>query len=131
MSWRPFTLALCRQNLRDDLSIKEVNNVKTYYTGYINDTMAKLCYCVGKHQVLCNNISKQMLVKMDDNSDFLWTICFCDEFDISCHERISRLNCHIWAYGNPHVVFDHEWHSPKINVWCHLLHNKVIRPFIL
>ena len=35
----------------------------------------------------------------------------------------------IWGTENPHITREIERDSPKVNVWCGLLCNKVIGPF--
>ena len=35
----------------------------------------------------------------------------------------------IWDYENPHVVIEHICDSPKVNVWCDLLHDRSVGPF--
>jgi hypothetical protein len=37
-------------------------------------------------------------------------------------------NLRIWGSENPRVVLEKERNSPKVNVWCALMHNKVIGP---
>ena len=36
----------------------------------------------------------------------------------------------MWGSQNPCEVLERERDSPKINVWCGLMHNQIIGPFI-
>jgi hypothetical protein len=42
---------------------------------------------------------------------------------------INRHTVCIWGSKNLHVVFQNEEGSPKVNVWCGLMHNNVIGTF--
>jgi hypothetical protein len=64
------------------------------------------------------------LVKYRDNFTYV---------EATCHVcgRVKRHNCRVWGYENPHDVTEHGHSSPKVNVWCALMKNKVVRPFLL
>ncbi|GBM74191.1 hypothetical protein AVEN_104814-1 [Araneus ventricosus] len=42
---------------------------------------------------------------------------------------VNRHNVRIWGSENPHVSAQLQRDSPKVNVWCGLMHNKLIGPF--
>ena len=42
---------------------------------------------------------------------------------------VNRHNVRIWGSENTHVVFQNQQDSPKVNVSCGLMHNKVIGSF--
>ncbi|GBN11174.1 hypothetical protein AVEN_184729-1 [Araneus ventricosus] len=44
---------------------------------------------------------------------------------------VNRHNVRIWGSENPHVSAQLQRDSPNVNVWCCLMHNKVIGPFFL
>ena len=43
--------------------------------------------------------------------------------------QLKRNNICIWGSENPHVTREMERDSPKVNVWCGLLHNRIIGTF--
>jgi hypothetical protein len=59
----------------------------------------------------------------------LRTFAFSDEAIFHTSGKVNRHNVRIWGLENPRVVFENERDSPKVNVWCALMHNKVIGPF--
>ncbi|PSN40069.1 hypothetical protein C0J52_25467, partial [Blattella germanica] len=40
--------------------------------------------------------------------------------------KVNRHNVRIWGSQNPHVIQEHGRGSPKIHVWCGLLHNNTV-----
>ncbi|GBM11459.1 hypothetical protein AVEN_101929-1 [Araneus ventricosus] len=43
---------------------------------------------------------------------------------------VNRHNVRIWGSENPHVSAQLQRDSPKVNVWCSLMYNNVIEPFL-
>ena len=43
--------------------------------------------------------------------------------------KVNRHNVRIWDSENPHMVIEHIRNSPKVNVWCGLLHDLLLGPF--
>ena len=80
-----------------------------------------------KHKRL--TFAASVLDKIDENNSYFDHICFSDESIFQISEKVNRLNCRIWGSENPSVVFQHECDSPKVNVWCGLMKNRVIGPF--
>lgn len=71
----------------------------------------------------------EMLQRIDEDDDYLMCVCFSDEATFHTAGKVNRHNVHIWGLENPRVVLENEGDSPKVNVWCALMHNKVIGPF--
>jgi len=63
------------------------------------------------------------------DEDSLRCVCFSDEATFHTQGVVNRHNFCTWGSENPHVVFQNEQGSPKVNVWCGLMHNKVIGTF--
>ena len=42
---------------------------------------------------------------------------------------LIRHNLRIWGLENPHDTCKLEQNSPKLNVWCGIMHDKIISPF--
>jgi hypothetical protein len=56
-------------------------------------------------------------------------VCFPGETTFHTSGKVNRHNVRIWGLENPRVVLENEMDSPKVNVWCALMHNKVTGPF--
>ena len=80
-----------------------------------------------KHKRL--TFAASVLDKIDENNSYLDHICFSDESTFHISGKVNRHNCRIWGSENPSVVFQHERDSPKVNVWCGLMKDRVIGPF--
>ncbi|GBM50384.1 hypothetical protein AVEN_97208-1 [Araneus ventricosus] len=72
-----------------------------------------------------NSDSEQNLLE----NNYLNRICFSDESTFHVSGMVNRYNVRIWGPENPHVSAQLQRDSSKVNVWCGLMHNKVIRPF--
>ena len=57
-------------------------------------------------------------------------MCFSDEATFHVSGKVNKHNIRIWGSQNPCEVLETERDSPKINVWCGLMHNQIIGPFI-
>ena len=55
-------------------------------------------------------------------------MCFSDEATFHVSGKVNKHNIRIWGSQNPCEVFERD--SPKINIWCGLMHNQIIGPFI-
>ena len=71
----------------------------------------------------------KVLHRIGEDNDYLKCVCFSDEATFHTSGVVNRHNVRIWSSENPHVVFQNEQGSPKVNVWCGLMHNKVIGTF--
>lgn len=70
-----------------------------------------------------------MLQRIQHDEDFLKKVCFSDEATFHVSGTINRHNVRIWGSETPHAVVELQRDSPKVNVWCGLMHNKIIGPF--
>ena len=57
-------------------------------------------------------------------------MCFSNEATFHVSGKVNKHNIRIWGSQNPCKVLERERDSPKINVWCGLMHNQIIGPFI-
>ena len=73
--------------------------------------------------------------KIKEDGHFLNCICFSDEATFHVSGKLNKHNARIRGTENPHITREIECtreierDSPKVNVWCELLYNKVIGPF--
>ena len=70
-----------------------------------------------------------MLDRLDSDPGFLKRVCFSDESTFHVSGLINRHNSRIWGSQNPHETYELERDSPKLNVWCGIMHDKIIGPF--
>ena len=70
-----------------------------------------------------------MLHRLDSDSGFLKRVCFSDESTFHVSGLINRHNSRIWGSQNPHETYELERDSPKLIVWCVIMHDKIIGPF--
>jgi len=70
-----------------------------------------------------------MLNAIDEDETFLWRICFLDKTTFYVNGCVNRHNCHIWGTQQPNEIHEYVRGSPKVNVWCGLLYDRVIGPF--
>ena len=79
-----------------------------------------------------NAFALEMLSRIDieDDEDFLKKVMFTDEACFHVLGKVNRCNVRIWGSKNPHVVIEHIRDSPKVNVWCGLLHDRLVGPFL-
>ena len=66
--------------------------------------------------------------RLDSDPGFLKHVCFSDE-SISTYGLLNRHNLRIWGLENPHDICEFEQDFPKLNVWCGIMHDKIISPF--
>ncbi|GBM38955.1 hypothetical protein AVEN_271064-1 [Araneus ventricosus] len=71
----------------------------------------------------------EILNRIDLENDYLNRVCFSGESTFHVSGMVNRHNVRIWSKENPHVSAQLQRDSPKVNVWCDLMHNKVIEPF--
>ncbi|KFM78615.1 hypothetical protein X975_09761, partial [Stegodyphus mimosarum] len=70
-----------------------------------------------------------MLRTIDDDAEFLKRIMFSDKASFHLSAIVNRHNVCIWGSENPHEYCEAQRDSPKVNVWCGLIHDRVIEPF--
>ena len=73
--------------------------------------------------------ARTLLTNIEQDPDFLNRILFSDEATFHVSGVVNRHNVRIWGAENPHVFRPVERNSPKLNVWCGLLHDRVVGPF--
>jgi hypothetical protein len=77
----------------------------------------------------CAAFATEMLQRIDEDNGYLTRVSLSDEATFYTSGKINRHNVYIWGLESPRVVLENERESPKINVWCALMHNKVTGPF--
>lgn len=75
------------------------------------------------------DFAELMLARINMDDTYLDKVCFSDEATFYISGKVNRHNVQIWGSENSHEVREHIRDSPKVNVWCGLLCNKVIGPF--
>ena len=70
-----------------------------------------------------------MLHRLDSDLGFLKRVCLSDESTFHVSGLINRHNSEIWGSQNPHETYELERDSPKLIVWCGIMHDKIIGPF--
>ncbi|KFM65773.1 hypothetical protein X975_25152, partial [Stegodyphus mimosarum] len=74
--------------------------------------------------------AKDMLRWIEDDPEFLKLIMFSDESSFHLSGIVNRHNVRIWGSENPHEYREAQRDSTKVNVWCGLMHDRVIGPFV-
>ena len=64
-----------------------------------------------------------MLHRLDSDPGSLKRVCFSDESTFHVSRLINRHNFRIWGSQNPHETYELERDSPKLNVWCGIMHD--------
>ncbi|KFM71471.1 hypothetical protein X975_17910, partial [Stegodyphus mimosarum] len=70
-----------------------------------------------------------MLRRIENNAEFLKRIMFSDEASFHLSGIVHCHNVRIWGSENPHEYREAQRDSSKVNVWCGLMHDRVIGPF--
>ncbi|KFM72225.1 hypothetical protein X975_12840, partial [Stegodyphus mimosarum] len=70
-----------------------------------------------------------MLRRIEDDAEFLKRVMFSDEASFHLSGIINRHNVRICESENPHEYREAQGDSPKVNVQCGLMHDRVIGPF--
>ncbi|KFM61825.1 hypothetical protein X975_12247, partial [Stegodyphus mimosarum] len=70
-----------------------------------------------------------MLRRIEDDAEFLKRIMFSDEASFHLSGIVNCHNVRIWGSQNPHEYSEAQRDSPKVNVWCELMHDRVTGPF--
>lgn len=71
-----------------------------------------------------------ILDSIEENENFLENVMFSDEATFHVSGSVNRHNCRIWGSEPPHEFIEHQRDSPKVNVWCGLMHDRIVGPFI-
>ena len=70
-----------------------------------------------------------MLQQISEDEAFLKRVCFSDEVTFHVSEKLNKHNVRIWGSENPHATRELQRDSPKVNVWCRIMCNRIIGPF--
>ena len=70
-----------------------------------------------------------MLNRLDSDPGFLKRVCFSDKSTFHVSRLLNRHNLRIRGLENPHDTCELERDSPEQNVWCGIMHDKIIGPF--
>ncbi|KFM75908.1 hypothetical protein X975_13916, partial [Stegodyphus mimosarum] len=70
-----------------------------------------------------------VLRSIENDAEFLKRIMFSDEASFHLSGIVNRHNVRIWGSENPHEYREAQRDSSKVNVWCGLIHDRVIGPF--
>ncbi|GBO25328.1 hypothetical protein AVEN_24256-1 [Araneus ventricosus] len=66
---------------------------------------------------------------MEEDENFLQCVMFSDEATFHVSGIVNRYHTRIWGSENPQAVQEQARDSPKVSVWCGLLHDRIIGPF--
>ena len=67
--------------------------------------------------------------QISEDEKFLNRVCFSDEATFYVSGKINTHNVRIWGSEHPHVTRELHRNSPKVNIWCGMMHNQIIGPF--
>ena len=70
-----------------------------------------------------------MLQQISEDEAFLKRVCFSDEATFHVSGKLKKHNVRIWGSENPHATKELQRDSPKVNVWCGIMCNRIIGPF--
>jgi hypothetical protein len=70
-----------------------------------------------------------MLEQLTADDNYLQKILFSDEATFHTHGVKNRHNCIIWGSENPDALMEHVRDSPKVNVWCSIMSDRIVGPF--
>ena len=70
-----------------------------------------------------------MLQRIFEDKEFLKEICFSDEATFHVSAKLNKHNVRIWELEHLYEIRELERDSPKVNVWCGIMCNRVIGPF--
>lgn len=71
-----------------------------------------------------------ILNRIDENPNYLNNVLFTDESTFHVNGVVNRHNCRIWGSEKPREIVQHQRDSPKVNVWCGLMNDRIVGPFI-
>jgi hypothetical protein len=54
---------------------------------------------------------------------------FTDKATFHINGYVNRYNCRIWGSQQTNEFFKYVRDTPEVNVWCGLLHDRVVGPF--
>lgn len=73
-----------------------------------------------------------LLHQLDTNPHFGANVLWTDEAIFTRMDVFNSRNSHVWDFDNPHALFvAHHQHRFSVNVWCGIVHDHLIGPYIL
>lgn len=81
------------------------------------------------NRVARETFATTILDKVEQDDGFLERILFSDEATFHVSGKVNKHNVRIWGSENPHATTEHVRDSPKVNVWCGVLEDRIIGPF--
>jgi hypothetical protein len=78
---------------------------------------------------LRNELAECTLEKIDNEPNFVHNIMFTDEALFHINGCINQCKCQIWGREKPHVTHEFVHDSPKLNIWCELMHDHIFGLF--
>ncbi|KAJ4439385.1 hypothetical protein ANN_07507 [Periplaneta americana] len=72
----------------------------------------------------------KMITRIDDDNNFLNKVAFSNESTFHVCGKVNTHNVRIWGSTNPHMVREVIRGIPKVNVWCCVMVDRIIGPFI-
>jgi len=76
-----------------------------------------------------NELAECTLEKIDSEPNFMHNIMYTDEAIFHINGCIIQCNCQIWGNEKPHITHEFVRDSPKLNIWCELIHNRIFGLF--
>ena len=73
---------------------------------------------------------KEILDRFDKSNDYLQHVAVSDEATFHVSGKVNRHNLSVSGSEIPDMVIEHYRDSAKVNLWCCLMHNKIIGPFV-
>ena len=70
-----------------------------------------------------------MLQRISEDEAFFKRVCFSDEATFHASGKLNKQNVRIWGSEDPHASRELQRDSPKVNVWCGIMCNRIIGPF--
>jgi hypothetical protein len=68
--------------------------------------------------------------RIDRDAKFLTNIMFSEEATFHVSGAVNRHKVQIWGSQQLHSIMEHVGDSRKVNVWCGVLCNMIIGPFL-
>lgn len=70
------------------------------------------------------------LLPMLEDEDIQENLFFSDEATFYLNALVNKRYIRYWSENNPHVTIERVMKSPRLNVWCAMSKNQLIRPFL-
>ena len=70
-----------------------------------------------------------MLQRISEDEAFLKRVRFSNEATFHVSRKLNKHNVRIWGSEHPYVIRELQRDSPKVNVWCGIMCNRINEPF--